>query len=262
MNFPAFDPVIFRLGPLAVRWYGLMYLLGFLSGYFIIRALARQRRLPLDADGISDLLFYAVLGVVLGGRLGYVCFYQPAFYLQHPLQILSVWEGGMSFHGGFLGVIIAGTIFCRRRRVSLLLTADIVATASTVGLGLGRVGNFINAELWGRTTNVPWGVIFPGGGPLPRHPSQLYEGLLEGPLLLGALLLLHRRQAKPGVPFFVFFVLYGTIRFCVEFFRQPDAHLGYLWGGASMGQLLSLPMIVVGLGGVYWVMRRREDAGD
>jgi len=262
LNFPAFDPVIFRLGPLAVRWYGLMYLVGFLSGYFLIRSLARQRRLPLDNDGISDLLFYAVLGVILGGRLGYVCFYQPAYYWQHPLQIFSVWEGGMSFHGGLLGVTVAGVIFCWRRRIPLLLTADIVATASTVGLGLGRVGNFINAELWGRTTTLPWGIIFPGGGPLPRHPSQLYEAVLEGPVLLLILLLLHRRQPKPGIPFFAFFLLYGAMRFTVEFFRQPDAHLGFLWGGATMGQLLSLPMIAIGLVGLYWAQRREGGYGQ
>lgn len=257
LTFPNLDPVIFRVGPLAVRWYGLMYLLGFLASYFIIRALARRRNLALSADDLSDLLFYGVLGVVLGGRIGYTLFYNFTYYLNHPLQIFAVWEGGMSFHGGLLGVVIAILVFCLRRHLPTLLTGDIIVTAAPIGLGLGRLGNFINGELWGRVTTVPWAMIFPGAGPLPRHPSQLYEAMLEGPVLFVLLWWLHRRRVSAGIPFFCFFLGYGAIRFFVEFFRQPDAQLGFLWGGATMGQLLSLPMIVLGLSGIVVILWRK-----
>jgi phosphatidylglycerol:prolipoprotein diacylglycerol transferase len=257
INFPEIDPVIFQLGPLAVRWYGLMYLLGFGAAYLLIRHLSRLRSLALNSDGVSDLLFYGVLGVVLGGRLGYVLFYNPSQYLSRPLEIFAVWQGGMSFHGGLLGVVVASLLFCWRRKLPILLTGDILVTSSVVGLGLGRVGNFINGELWGRTTDLPWGMVFPGGGPLPRHPSQLYEALLEGLLLFVVLYLLHRRKVVEGLPFFVFFIGYGLLRFLIEFVRQPDAHLGFLWGGATMGQLLSLPMMLFGVIGCCYLYRQR-----
>jgi phosphatidylglycerol:prolipoprotein diacylglycerol transferase len=256
LTYPDIDPVIFTIGPLAVRWYGLMYLLGFAAAYALIRHLARLRSLVLDKDGVSDLLFYGVLGVVLGGRLGYVIFYNPARYLAHPLEVFAVWQGGMSFHGGLLGVIAATLLFCRRRQLPLLLTGDILVTSATIGLGLGRLGNFINGELWGRVTELPWGMVFPGGGPLPRHPSQLYEATLEGLVLFCLLYLLHRRQARIGVPFFSFFAGYGLFRFLVEFVRQPDPQLGFLWGGATMGQLLSLPMLIFGLLGLLVTLVR------
>jgi phosphatidylglycerol---prolipoprotein diacylglyceryl transferase len=256
LTFPEIDPVIFRIGPLAVRWYGLMWLSGFAAAWFIIRSLVRRRSLPLDADGVSDLLFSCILGSMLGGRLGYVLFYNPLYYLRHPLESFAIWEGGMSFHGGLLGVVVATLIFCRRRGLSILLTGDILVTAAPIGLGLGRLGNFINGELWGRVTDVPWGMVFPAGGPLPRHPSQLYEALLEGVVLFAVLWLLHRRRVAAGIPFFTFFLLYGAFRFTVEFFRQPDAHLGFLWAGATMGQVLSLPMILFGLIGLYFCRRQ------
>ena len=256
ITFPEIDPIIFQIGPLAIRWYGLMYLLGFAAAYMLIRHLARLRDLALTKDGVSDLLFYGVLGVVLGGRLGYVLFYNPAQYLDRPLDIFAVWQGGMSFHGGLLGVVIASLLFCWRRQLPILLTGDILVTASTIGLGLGRLGNFINGELWGRVTEQPWGVVFPGGGPLPRHPSQLYEAVLEGLVLFIILYLMHRRKVAAGIPFFCFFMGYGLFRFLVEFVRQPDAHLGFLWGGATMGQLLSLPMIFFGLIGCLSLYRR------
>jgi phosphatidylglycerol:prolipoprotein diacylglycerol transferase len=258
MTFPHIDPVIVRIGPLAIRWYGMMYLIGFGTAYLLIRHLARLRNLPLNKDGISDLLFYAVLGVVLGGRLGYVLFYNPAQYLSRPLEVFAVWQGGMSFHGGLLGVVVAAVIFCRRRKLPILLTGDILVTSATIGLGLGRLGNFINGELWGRVTDLPWGMVFPGGGLLPRHPSQLYEAALEGLLLFLLLYLLHRKKVAAGVPFFCFFIGYGLFRFLVEFVRQPDAHLGFLWGGATMGQLLSLPMILFGLAGALSLYRQRH----
>ena len=258
ITFPEIDPVIFQIGPLAIRWYGLMYLLGFGSAYMLIRHLSRLRDLALTKDGVSDLLFYGVLGVVLGGRLGYVLFYNPAQYLSRPLEVFAVWQGGMSFHGGLIGVVIASVLFCWRRKLPILLAGDILVTSSTIGLGLGRIGNFINGELWGRVTDLPWGVIFPGAGHLPRHPSQLYEAALEGLLLFIILYLLHRRKVAEGVPFFCFFIGYGLFRFLVEFVRQPDAHLGFLWGGATMGQLLSLPMILFGLAGCFYLYLQRD----
>jgi phosphatidylglycerol:prolipoprotein diacylglycerol transferase len=260
LTYPRIDPVIFQVGPLAVRWYGMMYLLGFGAAYFLIRHLARYRNLPLKPQELSDLLFYGVLGVILGGRLGYTLFYNFPYYSRHPLHVFAVWEGGMSFHGGLLGVVAAVLIFCHRKGLPRLLTGDILVTAATIGLGLGRVGNFINAELWGRVTDVPWAMVFPGAGPEPRHPSQLYEAFLEGPVLFFILWLLHRRKVAAGVPFFAFFLFYGLFRFAVEFFRQPDAHLGFLWGAATMGQLLSLPMILTGISGLAYCWRRGRSA--
>ena len=257
MTAPQIDPVIFQIGPLAVRWYGMMYLLGFAAAYMLIRHLARLRNLPLDKAGVSDLLFYGVIGVVLGGRIGYVLFYNPAQYLSRPQDIFAIWQGGMSFHGGLLGVICASLIFCRRRQLPLLLTGDVLVASAPIGIGLGRVGNFINGELWGRVTDHRWGMVFPDAGPLPRHPSQLYEAFLEGLVLFVILYLLHRCKVAAGIPFFCFFIGYGLFRFLVEFVRQPDAHLGFLWGGATMGQLLSLPMILFGLTGWIYLYCRR-----
>ncbi len=250
MPFPQIDPVIFHIGPLAVRWYGMMYLLGFVGGYLVMQRVARFRCLPISKELISDLLFYAVLGVVLGGRLGYALLYNPSYYLSRPLEIFYVWEGGMSFHGGLLGVLIVLLLFCKKHDLSLLMVADLAAVAVPIGLGFGRIGNFINAELWGRVTDVPWGVVFPGGGTAPRHPSQLYEALLEGVVLFVIIYSLHRLKVKTGVPGFCFLALYGLFRFLIEFVRQPDAHLGFLWGGATMGQLLSLPMLLAGCVGM------------
>ncbi len=253
--YPQFDPIIFQVGPLAIRWYGLMYLGGFLFGSFWIKRLAKGRNLELSKDRLSDLVFYAVLGVILGGRLGYVVFYNGAFFLEHPMKIFAVWEGGMSFHGGLLGVGVSMSLFCHRFKYPVLALGDLVVAAVPIGLGLGRIGNFINAELWGRTTDVPWGMVFPHAGNLPRHPSQLYEMLLEGVLLFLLIWLLHRLKTRTGVPFFSFFVFYGIFRFLVEFVREPDTQLGYLWGGATMGQLLSLPMIIFGLAGLFWLRK-------
>lgn len=258
ITFPHIDPVLIHLGPLAIRWYGLMYLFGFLAAYGLICHLARLRNLPLDSDSAADLLFYGAVGVVAGGRLGYVLFYNPGWYLNHPLEAFAIWQGGMSFHGGLLGVVAAALLFCRRRQLPVLLTGDILVTAATVGLCLGRLGNFINGELWGRPTDLPWGIVFPGAGPEPRHPSQLYQAFLEGLVLFAFLYWLHRRQVRCGVPFFGFFVGYGVLRFLVEFVRQPDEHLGFLWGGATMGQLLSIPMIVFGVAGLIWVRKQGE----
>lgn len=259
MTFPQIDPVIFSIGPLAVRWYGMMYLLGFVGGYFVMCHVARLRHYSLNKDKISDLLFYAVIGVVAGGRLGYTLFYNAAYYLSHPLEIFYVWEGGMSFHGGLLGVLIVLLVYSKKQKYSLLMIADLAVVAVPIGLGFGRIGNFINSELWGRTTDLPWGIVFPGGGEQARHPSQLYEATLEGALLFAIIYGLHRHKVRPGVAGFSFLTLYGLFRFLVEFVRQPDAHLGFLWGGATMGQLLSLPMIVAGCIGLFCVLKRVQN---
>ncbi|MCK4503806.1 MAG: prolipoprotein diacylglyceryl transferase [Desulfuromonadales bacterium] len=258
MTFPQIDPIIFSIGPLAVRWYGMMYLFGFVGGYLIMCHVAKFRQLEIDNEKISDLLFYAVLGVVLGGRLGYTMFYNFSYYVDRPLEIFYVWEGGMSFHGGLIGVVSALLFFCRRRKLPLLMIGDLAVVAVPIGLGFGRIGNFINGELWGRVTEHPWGIVFPGAGSSPRHPSQLYEAGLEGLVLLFVIYMLHRFEVRRGIPASTFLMLYGLFRFMIEFVRQPDVHLGFLWGGATMGQLLSLPMIVVGLGGLLYLLRRSE----
>ena len=256
MIFPQIDPVIFSIGPLAVRWYGMMYLLGFVGGFIVMNHVARLRDLPITKEQISDLLFYGVIGVVAGGRIGYTLFYNADYYLSRPWEILYVWEGGMSFHGGLIGVFIVLLLYCRKQQFSLLMIADLAVVAAPIGLGFGRIGNFINAELWGRTTDVPWGVVFPGAGPEPRHPSQLYEAGLEGALLFMLIYSLHRLKVRPGVAGFSFLSLYGLFRFLIEFVRQPDAHLGFLWGGATMGQLLSLPMVIIGCAGLVLLLKR------
>ena len=258
LNAPQIDPVLIHLGPLAIRWYGLMYLLGFVAAFFLISRLAPRRQLPLDKDAVSDLLFYIVLGVILGGRFGYVLFYNFAYFLNHPLQIFAVWQGGMSFHGGLTGVVVATLIYCRRHAIAILPLADILAIAATIGLGLGRIGNFINGELWGRVTTLPWGVVFPAAGPQPRHPSQLYEALLEGPIIFFLLYWLFSRKVRNGSVFFSFLIFYGVGRFVIEFFREPDQQIGFLWGGATMGQLLCLAMVLLGSSGLFWLKSRGD----
>ena len=258
LNAPQIDPILFHLGPLSIRWYGLMYLLGFVAAFFVISRLAPRRQLPLDKDAVSDLLFYIVLGVILGGRFGYVLFYNFSYFLGHPLQIFAVWQGGMSFHGGLTGVVVATLIYCRHHAIAILPLADILAIAATIGLGLGRIGNFINGELWGRVTTLPWGVVFPAAGPQPRHPSQLYEALIEGPIIFLLLYWLFARKVRNGTIFFSFLVFYGIGRFIIEFFREPDQQIGFLWGGATLGQILCLAMILLGSGGLFWLKSRGD----
>jgi phosphatidylglycerol:prolipoprotein diacylglycerol transferase len=256
---PQFDPVAFSVGPLAVRWYGLMYLVGFVL--FMVLGRYRARRnvlsgwLPRDVD---DLLFYGVLGVILGGRLGYVLFYKPAHYLANPLEILAVWQGGMAFHGGFLGVLVALWFYARNTRRHFLDVTDFVAPLIPLGLAAGRLGNFINAELVGRVTEVPWAMIFPSVDTLPRHPSQLYQFALEGVLLFAVLWWYGLRARPRGALSGAFLLGYGVLRFAAEFFRQPDDFLGLLSLGLSMGQWLSLPMIVGGAGLLLWAWRQRR----
>jgi len=247
MQLPVIDPVFLRLGPLEFRWYGLMYILGFLAAFLIIKSQVKKRALQISSETLSDIVFIIALGIVLGGRAGYIIFYNLAWYLSHPLKVFAVWEGGMSFHGGIIGGVVAGIYVFRKNRLDLWTMADITALSIPVGLGLGRVGNFINGELYGRITDSSWGIIFPSGGGLPRHPSQLYEAFLEGVLLLIIVWGVYRTSPPKGVVFWTVICGYGFFRSIVEFFREPDQQLGFLWGGATMGQLLSLPMFVLGV---------------
>jgi len=264
LHFPDIDPVAFSLGPLTVHWYAVMYLLGFALGYVLLRLRLKHapyNRIvdpkPWTRDTVEDLLFVAIVGVIVGGRLGYCLFYKPAHYLSHPLEILYLWEGGMSFHGGALGVIVGMLIYAWRTKRPFLEVADFLVPAIPTGLAFGRLGNFINGELWGRVASpeLPWAMVFPTGGPDPRHPSQLYQLLGEG-LLLAVLLWAYARRERPrGAVSAAFLVGYGVFRFAAEFFRAPDDFLGTLGFGLTMGQWLSLPMIVGGV--VLWLWARR-----
>ena len=253
---PQFDPIALKLGPVSIRWYGLMYLLAFVGGVLLGRLRIKLRPdLGWTNRDLDDLLFYCVLGVVIGGRLGYVLFYKLAEYLHDPLRIFYVWEGGMSFHGGFLGVIVAMLWFARRTHRKWFDVTDFLAPLTPLGLGAGRIGNFINAELWGRPTDVAWAMIFPSVDPQPRHPSQLYEAGMEGVLLFVILWVFARKPRPTGAVSGVFLVSYGVLRFLVEFTREPDNFLGLLALNLSMGQWLSLPMILGGIGMLIWAYR-------
>ncbi len=252
--FPDIDPIALQIGPFAIRWYALAYITGLFGGLWYTKWLAAKASLwgavrrPTASD-LDDLLLWATLGVILGGRLAYVIFYQPGYFLAKPLEIFTIWSGGMSFHGGFMGVIIAIILFARARKLSILSMLDLAATVAPIGLLLGRIANFINGELWGRTTDVPWAIVFPNGGPVARHPSQLYEAATEGLLLLLLLAFLVNRfgYRRPGLIGGVFVVGYGLARIFCEFFREPDPQLGFLLGNwATMGMLLSVPMLLIG----------------
>lgn len=258
LGFPAIDPVAIQLGPLAIRWYALAYLVGLLLGWRLVRRLVAGPGWRITPEQVDDLLFYMTLGIILGGRLGYVLFYDPGQYLAAPWRLVAVWQGGMSFHGGVLGVIAAAWLFARNHRVPLLDVTDAVALVGPIGLFLGRLANFVNGELWGRPTDLPWGVVFPHAGPEPRHPSQLYEAFLEGIVLFAILQLVHARSTRPadaGLLGGTFLAGYAVFRFLVEFVREPDAQLGLLAGGLTMGQLLCLPMLALGLGTIAWSRR-------
>lgn len=257
LSYLAIDPVLWRIGPLELRWYGFMYLLGFVAAYFVIRAELKRNGGPVPVEAADDLLFYLILGLLIGGRLGYALIYNFDVYSRAPWEILAIWHGGMSFHGGLLGMIVSGWIFARRYHASFMELADIGALASPIGLMLGRLGNFINGELFGRVTTLPWGIVFPEGGPLPRHPSQLYESFLEGPVLFALLWWLRRRVRHSGEVLASFLVMYGVMRFSVEFFREPDPQIGFLMHWLTMGQILCLLMIAAGIGLFIYLNRAK-----
>ncbi len=266
LAFPDIDPIIFSIGPFAVHWYGLGYVIGIMFAWWYGKKLLRNHRLwadnqpPMQPEALDDFVIWAALGVVLGGRLGYVLFYNSAYYFSNPLMIPAVWDGGMSFHGGIIGTTIAMIWFARSRGFKVWSMFDVVAAGVPVGLGVVRVANFINDELWGRVSDVAWAVRFPNGGALPRHPSQLYEAFLEGLVLFFILFLLvwvGKKLKAPGFIAGTFVLGYGLSRIIVEFFREPDAQLGYLFGGwLTMGMILSLPMVLIGL----WAMWRANRA--
>ncbi|MDR3449059.1 MAG: prolipoprotein diacylglyceryl transferase [Alphaproteobacteria bacterium] len=263
LPFPQFDPVAVSVGPLVVRWYALAYLAGFVLGWRWCMKMARDFPGSPPPALYDEFLTWAVIGVVLGGRIGYILFYNADEYFAHPIEMLKVWHGGMSFHGGMTGVILAAWLFARRKKISFFAFTDLLACVTPIGLGLGRLANFVNGELYGRPSDVPWAVVFPRGGDAPRHPSQIYEALGEGLLLLIIMYFLSRCpkvRARYGFLSGIFLTMYGSIRFCLEFFREPDAQLGFLFAGATMGQLLCLPMILIGLGIIFWSGKKHERA--
>lgn len=258
LDYPAIDPVAISLGPLQIHWYGLMYLVGFVAAWWL--GTRRAGRLGLSRDAVGDLIFYAAIGVVLGGRLGYALFYGVEQWLDDPFWVLRVWDGGMSFHGGLIGVALAAAWFARQQGLSFMTLADFVAPLAPIGLGAGRIGNFINHELPGKVTDLAWGMPFPGMGPAPRHPSALYEALLEGLVLFVLLWWVSSRPQRRGKVAGLFLIGYGSFRFAVEFVRLPDPHIGYLFGGFfTMGMLLSLPMVVLGAALIAWSRRQPID---
>jgi phosphatidylglycerol---prolipoprotein diacylglyceryl transferase len=267
LPFPQFDPVLVHIGPFAIRWYALAYIAGILVGWLYAKAILRSPRAwggaaPISSVQFDDFVLWVTLGIILGGRIGYVLFYNLPHFLEHPIEIIKLWNGGMSFHGGFLGCVLAVVLFARRRKIPILSLGDLTCAVAPIGLFFGRLANFINGELWGRPSNVPWAIVFPSDGPEPRHPSQLYEALLEGLVLFAVLALFVRFGAlkRPGLILGAFALFYGLARSFSEFFREPDVQLGFLWGGLTMGMLLSIPMI---LGGalIIWLVLRAPTRG-
>lgn len=261
LTYPEIDPVALSIGPLKIHWYGLMYLLGFLAFWWLGRIRARRADTVASPEDIGDMLFYGMLGVVLGGRIGYILFYNLGRFLDDPLMFFRVWEGGMSFHGGLLGSIVAIWFFQRKKGWGFWRTMDFGAPLVAPGLFFGRIGNFINGELWGRVTDFPIGMVFPGAGPLPRHPSQLYEAALEGAVLFVLLWVYSSKPRPVGSVSGLFLILYGVFRFFVEFFRLPDEHIGYLaFGWLTMGHVLTLPMIVAGVALMAWARGKPQSS--
>jgi phosphatidylglycerol:prolipoprotein diacylglycerol transferase len=256
ITFPVFDPVAIAIGPIVIRWYALAYIGGIVLGWIYARALLKNETLwggpaPISLVQLDDFILWVTIGIILGGRTGYVLFYNFVFFIQHPAEILELWKGGMSFHGGFMGCVVAVIWFCRRNNLAILSLGDITTAVGPIGLFLGRIANFINSELWGRPADpsLPWAMIFPNGGPLPRHPSQLYEAGMEGILLFTVLAVMIRFGAlkRPGLILGSFITIYGLARITGECFREPDPQLGFLWGGLTMGMLLSVPMVIAGV---------------
>ena len=265
--FPVFDPIAISIGPFAIRWYALAYIGGIVLGWIYARSLIKNEKLwggpaPISLVQMDDFILWVTLGIILGGRTGYVLFYNLPFFIQHPAEIFELWKGGMSFHGGFLGCVVAVMWFAHKNRISILSLGDITTAVGPIGLFLGRIANFINGELWGRPAdpNLPWAMIFPTGGPLPRHPSQLYEAGLEGILLFTILAVMIRLGAlkRPGLILGSFIAINGLARIIGEHFREPDPQLGFLWGGLTMGMLLSVPMVIVGATIILLVLRHKS----
>ncbi|VIO68734.1 prolipoprotein diacylglyceryl transferase [Bradyrhizobium ivorense] len=268
IDFPVFNPVAVSLGPIVIRWYALAYIVGIVLGWIYARSLIKKERLwggpaPITLPQLDDFILWVTIGIIVGGRTGYVLFYNLPFFIEHPAEILELWKGGMSFHGGFLGCVAAVMWFARRNNISILSLGDITTVVAPIGLFLGRLANFINSELWGRPAeaSLPWAMIFPNGGPLPRHPSQLYEAGLEGIVLFAILAVMIRMGAlrRPGLILGSFIAIYGIARIIGEHFREPDPQLGFLWGGLTMGMLLSVPMIIVGAIIIVAAVRRRAN---
>lgn len=252
------DPILIELGPLRLSWYGLMYVFGFAASYLLVRYQMKRKDFGISKLEVENLYFYLILGLVIGARLGYVLFYDLKMYLENPLEIVMIQHGGMSFHGGLIGVLIVAIVFCWKNQRSFWKVTDLVIVTAPIGLALGRIGNFINGELWGRATRVPWGMIFSKGGPLPRHPSQLYESALEGWLLFGILWYLKDKRLPAGGLLAVFLFLYGAFRFFVEFFREPDVQLGFVVASFTMGQILCTLMMAGGI--VLWIYLKRTQS--
>lgn len=249
LMYPHIDPIALTVGPLNVHWYGLMYLVGFFTAWLLGTWRARQPNSGWTSEQVSDLIFYAALGTIIGGRIGYLVFYKLSEFLAHPLMLFKLWEGGMSFHGGLIGVMLSLWLFSRRTHKSFFSISDFIAPLTPLGIAAGRIGNFINGELWGRVTDVPWGMVFPHAGPLPRHPSVIYEFLLEGILLFIILWWYSAKPRPPGNTSGLFLICYGIFRITAECFRQPDIQLGFIaFNWLTMGQLLSIPMILLGIG--------------
>ncbi len=255
--YPEIQPYLLKLGPLQIRWYGVMYIIGFGLSYLLVRKQIKNNRIAMSKEETENLYLYLMIGLIAGGRIGYVIFYNLFYYLNNLPEIFAIWRGGMSFHGGLIGSIVAGILFCRQRGKDFFALVDIIIVTVPLGLGLGRIGNFINAELYGRVTTMPWGMVFPGGGELPRHPSQIYEFLLEGLLLFIILWFTKEKVKVKGGMLALFLVLYGLFRSIVEFFREPDVQIGFIMGFVTMGQILSFSMILTGLL-VFIVMRRKQ----
>jgi phosphatidylglycerol:prolipoprotein diacylglycerol transferase len=267
--FPQFDPVAIAFGPIVIRWYALAYIFGIVLGWLYARSLLKNEKLwdgpaPMSLTQLDDFILWVTVGIIVGGRTGYVLFYNLPFFVQHPAEIFELWKGGMSFHGGFMGCVVAVIWFARANNVSILSLGDLTTAVAPIGVGLGRLANFINSELWGRAADpsLPWAMIFPNGGPLPRHPSQLYEAGLEGVLLFTILAVMVRLGAlkRPGLILGSFIAIYGLARIAGEHFREPDPQLGFLWGGLTMGMLLSVPMIIAGVIMIVMTWRRKPES--
>ncbi|WP_102378556.1 prolipoprotein diacylglyceryl transferase [Raoultibacter timonensis] len=259
--YQSLDPIAFSFGPIVVRWYGIAYVLGFVCAALVMYRVSKRWKVRIDADSLITIMFCVIIGVIIGGRLGYVLFYGNGEYLKNPLEILAFSHGGMSFHGGLIGALVAGIVAAKLTKIPYLTLADLGCIGAPIGLFFGRCANFINGELWGAPTDVAWGVVFGGSaGTMPRHPSQLYEALLEGVILFAVLYFLSRKQPprRRGTFLGLFLIMYGCFRFVIEFVREPDVQLGYLWGGwLTMGQLLSVPLILVGIGVLVYAIKMK-----